>query len=147
MASQHHVDMGSPPSRSASRGLLLDSPLSRSPFPPHSLACIYCTKDSFPSMEALQLHVQAMHGALLNGELRDLAAQAARGRPPAEDAPRGSPPTPNPPTSTTPTSAGGGGLIPCELCTMRFNSIGGLHKHQRAVHGLSGPKFLVGIAV
>lgn len=62
MASQHHVDMGSPPSRSASRGLLLDSPLSRSPFPMHSLACIYCTKDAFPSMEALQLHVQAMHG-------------------------------------------------------------------------------------
>lgn len=64
MASQHHVDMGSPPSRSASRGLLLDSPLSRSPFPVHGLACIYCTKDNFSSMEALQLHVQAMHGEL-----------------------------------------------------------------------------------
>ena len=66
MASQHHVDMGSPPSRSASRGLLLDSPLSKSPFPMLGLACIYCTKDSFPSMEALQLHVQAMHGESLS---------------------------------------------------------------------------------
>lgn len=26
---------------------------------------------------------------------------------------------------------------------MRFNSVSGLHKHQRAVHGLVGPKFLV----
>jgi len=31
-------------------------------FPTHTLACIYCTKDGFTSMEQLQLHVQAMHG-------------------------------------------------------------------------------------
>ncbi|KAE8737294.1 Zinc finger protein-like [Frankliniella occidentalis] len=143
MAGQHHVDMGSPPSRSASRGLLLDSPLSRSPFPLPTLSCMYCTKDSFGSMEALQLHVQAMHGALLNGELRDLAAHAARSRPSVDDPLRGSPTTPSPSGPTTPGSTGsGGGAIPCELCTMRFNSVSGLHKHQRSVHGLVGPKFL-----
>lgn len=29
------------------------------------LACIYCTKDTFTTMEQLQLHVQAMHGRYL----------------------------------------------------------------------------------
>lgn len=32
------------------------------------LACIYCTRDTFTSMEQLQLHVRAAHSALLNGE-------------------------------------------------------------------------------
>ncbi|KAL4712631.1 hypothetical protein ACJJTC_007928 [Scirpophaga incertulas] len=36
--------------------------------PPTLLACIYCTRDTFTSMEQLQLHVRAAHSALLNGE-------------------------------------------------------------------------------
>ncbi|XP_068626726.1 zinc finger protein 423 homolog [Battus philenor] len=36
--------------------------------PPALLACIYCTRDTFTSMEQLQLHVRAAHSALLNGE-------------------------------------------------------------------------------
>lgn len=90
--------------------------------------------------------INVVSGALLNGELRDLAARV---RPPVEDPLRGSPPTPSPAGPTPPGGPHGGHnsssgpLIPCDLCTMRFNSIGGLHKHQRVVHGLIGPKFLV----
>ncbi|CAF4792951.1 unnamed protein product [Pieris macdunnoughi] len=36
--------------------------------PPTLLACIYCTRDSFTTMEQLQLHVRSSHSALLNGE-------------------------------------------------------------------------------
>lgn len=36
--------------------------------PPTLLACIYCTRDTFTTMEQLQLHVRAAHSALLNGE-------------------------------------------------------------------------------
>jgi len=32
------------------------------PFGFPKLACMYCANDSFTSMEALQLHVQALHG-------------------------------------------------------------------------------------
>lgn len=72
MMTQHNVETGGSPPGPISRGLLGglmlgDSPLVRSPsrplpFPTPKLACIYCTKDSFTTMEALQLHVQAMHG-------------------------------------------------------------------------------------
>ncbi|XP_052739969.1 zinc finger protein 423-like isoform X2 [Bicyclus anynana] len=58
MASVHGVDSTSltPPRRVASQ-------------PPATLlACMYCTRDTFTSMEQLQLHVRAAHSALLNGE-------------------------------------------------------------------------------
>ncbi|XP_037968822.2 zinc finger protein 423 homolog isoform X2 [Plutella xylostella] len=32
------------------------------------LACMYCTRDTFTSMDQLQLHVRAVHAALLNGD-------------------------------------------------------------------------------
>lgn len=35
---------------------------------PTLLACIYCTRDTFTSMEQLQLHVRDAHSALLNGQ-------------------------------------------------------------------------------
>ncbi|KAJ2947902.1 hypothetical protein O0L34_g9692 [Tuta absoluta] len=58
MVSAHGVDTASltPPRRLASQP------------PPTLLACIYCTRDTFTSMEQLQLHVRATHSALLNGE-------------------------------------------------------------------------------
>ncbi|XP_047021367.1 zinc finger protein 423 homolog isoform X1 [Helicoverpa zea] len=58
MASAHGVDTAAmtPPRRVASQP------------PPTLLACIYCTRDTFTSMEQLQLHVRAAHSALLNGE-------------------------------------------------------------------------------
>lgn len=79
------------------------------------LACIYCTKDSFTTMEALQLHVQAMHGAIVNGDFSSPAAS-----------PQAPPPTPPPPPPSLP--------FACDLCTMRFASPSGLHKHAAAVH-------------
>lgn len=58
MTSAHGVDAAAltPPRRVASQP------------PPTLLACIYCTRDTFTSMEQLQLHVRAAHSALLNGE-------------------------------------------------------------------------------
>lgn len=58
MASAHGVDASAltPPRRVASQP------------PPTLLACIYCTRDTFTSMEQLQLHVRTAHSALLNGE-------------------------------------------------------------------------------
>lgn len=58
MATAHGVDTSAmtPPRRVASQP------------PPTLLACIYCTRDTFTSMEQLQLHVRAAHSALLNGE-------------------------------------------------------------------------------
>ncbi|XP_035451310.2 zinc finger protein 521 isoform X1 [Spodoptera frugiperda] len=58
MVSAHGVDTAAmtPPRRVASQP------------PPTLLACIYCTRDTFTSMEQLQLHVRAAHSALLNGE-------------------------------------------------------------------------------
>lgn len=46
-------------SASGAKTAIINSPL--------KLACMYCTKDSFTSMQQLQLHVQAMHQAILNG--------------------------------------------------------------------------------
>ncbi|XP_069681891.1 zinc finger protein 423 isoform X2 [Periplaneta americana] len=155
MMTQHNVETGGSPPGQLSRGLLGglmlgDSPLARSPsrplpFPTPKLACIYCTKDSFTTMEALQLHVQAMHGSILNGELRDFAGLTQHQASPSP--------------SLTPhhllTSPNGGGssssnnhtvtstsLMPysCELCTMRFGTVQGLQKHALAVHGLMGGK-------
>lgn len=58
MVSAHGVDgtAMTPPRRVASQP------------PPTLLACIYCTRDTFTSMEQLQLHVRAAHSALLNGD-------------------------------------------------------------------------------
>ncbi|KPI94891.1 Zinc finger protein 521 [Papilio xuthus] len=58
MATAHGMDAASltPPRRVASQP------------PPTLLACIYCTRDTFTSMEQLQLHVRAAHSALLNGD-------------------------------------------------------------------------------
>ncbi|PNF19514.1 Zinc finger protein 423 [Cryptotermes secundus] len=154
MVTQHNVETGGSPLGPISRGLLGglmlgDSPLARSPsrtlsFPAPKLACIYCTKDSFTTMEALQLHVQAMHGSILNGELRDFTSLSQHQASPSP--------------SLTPhrllTSPNGGGnsasnnhtvtsttLMPysCDLCTMRFGTIQGLQKHALAVHGLMSP--------
>ncbi|XP_021206278.1 zinc finger protein 521 isoform X2 [Bombyx mori] len=59
MTTAHGIDAAvmTPPRRVASQP------------PPTLLACIYCTRDTFTSMEQLQLHVRAAHSALLNGDL------------------------------------------------------------------------------
>ncbi|KAJ9590409.1 hypothetical protein L9F63_016570, partial [Diploptera punctata] len=134
MMTQHNVETRGSPPGSISRGLLGglmlgDSPLTRSPsrplpFPTPKQACIYCTKDSFTTMEALQLHVQAMHGSILNGDLRDFPNLSHHQA------------SPSPMTSTA--------LMPysCDLCTMRFGTVHGLQKHALGVHGLMSPNNL-----
>lgn len=58
MMTAHGVDSAAltPPRRVASQP------------PPTLLACIYCTRDTFTSMDQLQLHVRAVHSALINGD-------------------------------------------------------------------------------
>ncbi|VVC91973.1 unnamed protein product [Leptidea sinapis] len=60
---------------------------------PTLLACIYCTRDTFTSMEQLQLHVRASHSALLSGEATfkteqpaptDLSRRSSEGTPPVK---------------------------------------------------------------
>lgn len=67
MASAHGVDAAAltPPRHVASQP------------PPTLLACMYCTRDTFTSMEQLQLHVRAAHSALLNGEAMSVVDQPA----------------------------------------------------------------------
>ncbi|PSN39500.1 Zinc finger protein 521 [Blattella germanica] len=137
MITQHNVETGGSP-RGLLGGLMLgDSPLTRSPsrplpFPTPKLACIYCTKDSFNTMEALQLHVQAMHGSILNGDLREFASPSLTPHHLLT-----SPPSSGNNNHTVTSTAA---LMPysCDLCTMRFGTVQGLQKHALAVHGLMG---------
>ncbi|CAL8070195.1 unnamed protein product [Orchesella dallaii] len=94
------------------------------PFPMPKLACIYCTKDSFTSMESLQLHVQAFHGSLLNGELGESSHLLS--------------PIPTPSGFASPDSITSPNGFPCSFCTMKFPTLSGLHKHAITVHSLSG---------
>ncbi|XP_046483775.1 zinc finger protein 423 homolog isoform X1 [Neodiprion pinetum] len=55
---------GSPMVPSASSTPVLHSPM--------KLACMYCTRDSFTSMQQLQMHVHAMHRAILSGDNRTM---------------------------------------------------------------------------
>nr|CAD7458885.1 unnamed protein product [Timema tahoe] len=171
MVTQHRVDT-SPPPLPAARGLLGglimgESSLTSSQarpltFQTPKLACIYCTKDSFTTMEALQLHVYCTKDSFTTMEALQLHVQAMHGE--LHQGSRGcyevvqfnpcsilngemrdygghlhhhQPPstTPSPHHHTSPTAS-----LPysCELCTMRFNSLQGLQKHALGVHGLAG---------
>lgn len=106
-------------SEESSRSLALTPPSPRNR-PPHALsaklACIYCTKDSFTSMDQLQTHVRSMHGALLSGEL------------PASPAQNGVPPARSPALH-----------FPCEMCTMRFPTGAALIQHATTSHAKRSP--------
>ncbi|CAH0394786.1 unnamed protein product [Bemisia tabaci] len=130
MSTAHKMEPPTTGARSGSRG---GSPYTSASRP--RLACIYCTNDNFTTMEALQLHVQAMHGSILNGDLhRELSQQQLSLPSPGQhfmsSLSLGSP------GSATRNSA----LLPltCELCTMRFGSVQALHKHAVFVHGYRG---------
>ncbi|XP_023289178.1 zinc finger protein 423 homolog [Orussus abietinus] len=60
-ASRNHCPTKNPQlAISTSTTPILSSPL--------KLACMYCTRDSFTSMQQLQMHVHTMHRAILSGE-------------------------------------------------------------------------------
>lgn len=103
------------------------------------LTCMYCTKDSFTSLESLQLHVQAMHNSLVNGEL-PTSSTALNGSP--STSPGLS--TTHPPSVSTPmrnlspsSSTALQGQLNCEYCTMKFSSIQALQKHTLSVHSFT----------
>ncbi|ROT60906.1 hypothetical protein C7M84_021434 [Penaeus vannamei] len=99
-----------------------------------SLACLYCSRDSFPSLEALQLHLHSSHGSALNGEMRDMASML--GLPTSLGGSLGS-------------SLGAGGLaaslasplgpgssrgVSCELCGARVGGVTALQRHVVTAH-------------
>ncbi|XP_039275999.1 zinc finger protein 423 homolog [Nilaparvata lugens] len=115
MASHHQVERSPTPS-STPPGMQRPSNVpSRLPFPLPRLACMYCTKDNFSTMEALHLHVQAMHGSILNGDLSRVSTPTSQ--------------TSQELNSPSPLT------VACDLCTMRFGSLSALHKHALATHG------------
>ncbi|XP_069987997.1 uncharacterized protein L isoform X2 [Penaeus vannamei] len=98
------------------------------------LACLYCSRDSFPSLEALQLHLHSSHGSALNGEMRDMASML--GLPTSLGGSLGS-------------SLGAGGLaaslasplgpgssrgVSCELCGARVGGVTALQRHVVTAH-------------
>uniref|UniRef100_T1J283 C2H2-type domain-containing protein n=1 Tax=Strigamia maritima TaxID=126957 RepID=T1J283_STRMM len=97
------------------------------------LSCVYCTKDNFSSEEALQLHVQAMHGGaatLANGEIpsssvspANIMVAALAGTVPFAHQQN---------TSRTTTTS-----FNCEYCTMKFPSVQALQKHTLTVHSFT----------
>ncbi|KAF4531913.1 hypothetical protein B566_EDAN000942 [Ephemera danica] len=93
-----------------------------------TLACIYCTKDSFTSMESLQLHVQAMHGSILNGEIREYQPPSPAHHMTSQSAKHAAP---SPTHQHEPFS--------CDFCTMKFDNMQGLQKHSLAVHAMPAP--------
>ncbi|XP_046661800.1 zinc finger protein 423 isoform X2 [Homalodisca vitripennis] len=126
MASQHNVEArATPPVVPSPRRLRLS---------PHDsgISCVFCTRESFTSLEALQLHMQTMHGTIFNGERqrdvpqeRPLFPSQASPSPsllPSHRHPMLTPPSPSLPYS-------------CDLCTMRFHSVPALQKHTFTVHG------------
>ncbi|CAM1292583.1 ZNF423 (predicted) [Pycnogonum litorale] len=97
---------------------LLTSPPSGSMPPSTKLYCIYCPKGigTFMTFEALQLHVQMMHGPHLNGDVMM--------------------------TTTTATQKSYGPFannlmevaFTCEICNARLSSVQSLQKHTLSVH-------------
>ncbi|XP_037787345.1 uncharacterized protein LOC119582906 isoform X2 [Penaeus monodon] len=98
------------------------------------LACLYCSRDAFPSLEALQLHLHSSHGSVLNGEMRDMASML--GLPTSLGGSLGG-------------SLGAGGLaaslasplgpgssrgVSCELCGARVGGVTALQRHVVTAH-------------
>ncbi|XP_014243462.1 zinc finger protein 423 homolog isoform X2 [Cimex lectularius] len=95
------------------------SPPKKHKSPRPRLACIYCTKDSFHSMEALQIHVQAMHGSILNGSQPFIFSHAQLNN-----------------SNCSTTSSANSRNMTCHLCTMTFPTVQALHIHATSAHGL-----------
>ncbi|XP_045127424.1 zinc finger protein 423-like isoform X2 [Portunus trituberculatus] len=94
------------------------------------LACLYCSRDGFPSLEALQLHLQSSHGSVMNGEVRDMttmlglhpslgASLSASGMATSLASPLG------------PGSSRG---VSCELCGARVGGVTALQRHVVTAH-------------
>lgn len=96
------------------------------------LTCMYCTRDSFTSMQQLQLHVHSMHQAIINGEtvlpdsgqrstdecsLNLLNLEKTKIAELSEDRKHDDV-----------------GLLSCNQCTMKFSSITSLKDHFLSIH-------------
>lgn len=103
------------PSNSSPRTSAVPTPPSPRGRPPQlsyapKLACIYCTRDTFTTMDQLQAHVHTMHGSILSGA--ELAPPAV------QNGPSLSPALP----------------YACDFCTMRFSTTISLQGHIAAAH-------------
>ncbi|KAK7053094.1 hypothetical protein SK128_020407, partial [Halocaridina rubra] len=90
------------------------------------LSCLYCSRDNFPSIEALQLHLHSAHGSVINGEVRDMAAMLGL---PSPFATGGL-------ASSIASSLGPGSSrgVSCELCGARVSGITALQRHVVTAH-------------
>lgn len=101
------------------------------------LACIYCTKDIFNTMEQLQSHVQIMHRSILNGEMCDYTFNDINKRySPHNDV-----------QNTRGQNCSAHEKYTCDICNIQFNSLQRLHKHNLIVHrnyldSLNQPNFM-----
>nr|XP_045604601.1 uncharacterized protein LOC123762251 [Procambarus clarkii] len=94
------------------------------------LACIYCSRDGFPSLEALQLHLQSAHGSALNGEVRDMAAML--GLPSSLGTSLGASGLTT--SLASPLGPGSSRGVSCELCGARVGGVTALQRHVVTAH-------------
>ncbi|XP_066973980.1 zinc finger protein 423 isoform X1 [Macrobrachium rosenbergii] len=94
------------------------------------LACLYCSRDGFPSLEALQLHLHSAHGSVINGEVRDMASML--GLPPSLGASLGAGGLAS--TLASPLGPGSSRGVSCELCGARVGGVTALQRHVVTAH-------------
>lgn len=94
------------------------------------LSCLYCSRDGFPSLEALQLHLQSAHGSVLNGEVRDMAAML--GLPSSLGTSLGASGLAS--SIASPLGPGSSRGVSCELCGARVGGVTALQRHVVTAH-------------
>ncbi|KAK4324128.1 hypothetical protein Pmani_005223 [Petrolisthes manimaculis] len=94
------------------------------------LACYYCSRDGFPSLEALQLHLQSSHGSVLNGEVRDMASML--GLPHSLGSSLGAAGLQT--SLVSPLGPGSSRGVSCELCGARVGGVTALQRHVVTAH-------------
>ncbi|XP_050734583.1 uncharacterized protein LOC127007511 isoform X2 [Eriocheir sinensis] len=94
------------------------------------LACLYCSRDGFPSLEALQLHLQSSHGSVMNGEMRDMTTML--GLHPSLGASLGAGGMAT--SLASPLGPGSSRGVSCELCGARVGGVTALQRHVVTAH-------------
>lgn len=122
MSSNHLSDLNDRTSKLVTNLLNLTEPVQEMPPITTKLACIYCTKDIFNTMEQLQNHVQLMHRSILNGEMCDYTFNDINNKYPTHELQN----------SRAPNSLHEN--YTCDICNIQFNSVQRLHKHNLIVH-------------
>ncbi|CAL4119900.1 unnamed protein product [Meganyctiphanes norvegica] len=151
MSRHHSEDSGDRPASRGGSGTsgVSSTPSTPSPRPPSSLpsprppfpnpfmflvggklSCIYCSRDGFLSLEALQMHIQSQHSSLLNGDSRDMANVLNLPSPLGSSLSAGGLNL-NTLSPLAPSSSRG---VTCELCGARVSGVTALQRHVVTAH-------------